>query len=130
MSLALHKQSKNTLRPCNSRFLPNRPQASSGTITGIKGQLIVTPIEDMICWKPYNLILILLMSMTERPNYTGNSLLQAEGTHFTKITHSLFSVKDAMNYKVLHCAPVLMKTQQGFNFSKPQAFDPWKTAGF
>ena len=140
MRLSLTKQTHDTLRPCdNNRLLPNGLQRRSGTVARIKCQLIITAIEDMICWKPHNLILVLLIVMAKRPNYTWNILLQAEGTHFTKITHSLFSVKDAMNYKVLHCVPVYNVEWRGFNFfqnrrlltlGKPQAFDPWKTEGF
>jgi len=54
--------------------------------------------------------------MAKGPNYAGDIFLQAEGAHFAKITHSLFSVKDAMNYKVFHCATVYKVKSWGFNF--------------
>lgn len=69
----------------------------------------------MICWKPNNLIFIFLPSMAKGTNYTWNTLLQAEGTHVSKITHSFFAIKDAVDYEVIHCAAALRYTVR-FNF--------------
>jgi len=109
MCLSLTKESHDTLRPCDNWLLPNRLQCRSRTVTRIKGQLIITAIKDMICWKPNNLILILLISVAKWTNHAGDTFFQAERTHFTKITHSLFPIKDTMNYKVLHCVTELKK---------------------
>ena len=56
----------------------------------------------MIRWKPNDLFSVFVKFMTEWSNYALYSFLQAELSHFNKLTSAFSTVKDAVNNNVLH----------------------------